>query len=49
MRVCVCVGGWGGICVQLVEFYISPCDLFLSVHSWPSNFIGEKLLMLQNF
>lgn len=47
--VCVCVGGWGGICVQLVEFYISPCDLFLSVHSWPSNFIGEKLLMLQNF
>lgn len=39
---CVCV------CVQLVEFYISPCDLFFSVYSWTSNFMGEKLLALQN-
>lgn len=50
-RVCVCVGGWYwyGICVQLVKFYIFPCDLFPSLYSWLSNFMGEKLLALQNF
>lgn len=45
-RAFVCVLG-GGIYVQLVEFYISPRDLFLSVYSWTSNFMGEKLLALQ--